>query len=178
MKKKFFQVCTSVKTRVSNASHRAKLMAMGAVVAALAPAGAFAQELAGTGYDAGTSALEEVASELVKYVPYVVNLCYALAGTGYDAGTSALEEVASELVKYIPYVVNLCYALAGIFAVVGAISVYIAMNNEEQDVKNILVLQNRQETRRKEMKLNSLLHNTLCRYFNFPIFENVVLKNI
>jgi hypothetical protein len=52
------------------------------------------------------------------------------------------------------------------------------MNNEEQDVKNILVLQNRQETRRKEMKLNSLLHNTLCRYFNFPIFENVLLKNI
>ena len=145
MKKKFFQVCTSVKTRVSNASHRAKLMAMGAVVAALAPAGAFAQEL---------------------------------AGTGYDAGTSALEEVASELVKYVPYVVNLCYALAGIVAIVGAISVYIAMNNEEQDVKNILVLQNRQETRRKEMKLNSLLHNTLCRYFNFPIFENVLLKNI
>ena len=145
MKKKFFQVCTSVKTRVSNASHRAKLMAMGAVVAALAPAGAFAQEL---------------------------------AGTGYDAGTSALEEVASELVKYVPYVVNLCYALAGIVAIVGAISVYIAMNNEEQDVKNILVLQNRQETRRMEMKLNSLLHNTLCRYFNFPIFENVVLKNI
>lgn len=52
------------------------------------------------------------------------------------------------------------------------------MNNEEQDVKNILVLQNRQETRRKEMKLNSLLHNALCKYFNFPIFENVVLKNI
>ena len=52
------------------------------------------------------------------------------------------------------------------------------MNNEEQDVKNILVLQNRQETRRKEMKLNSLLNNTLCRYFNFPIFDNVLLKNI
>lgn len=102
----------------------------------------------------------------------------ALAGTGYDAGTSALETVATELTKYIPYVVNLCYALAGIVAIVGAVSVYIAMNNEEQDVKNILVLQNRQETRRKEMKLNSLLHNTLCRYFNFPIFENVVLKNI
>ena len=145
MKKKFFQVCTTVKAKVSNASRRAKLMAMGAVIAALSPAGAFAQEL---------------------------------AGTGYDAGTSALEEVASELVKYVPYVVNLCYALAGIVAIVGAISVYIAMNNEEQDVKNILVLQNRQETRRKEMKLNSLLHNTLCRYFNFPIFENVVLKNI
>ena len=107
MKKKFFQVCTSVKTRVSNASHRAKLMAMVAVVAALAPAGAFAQEL---------------------------------AGTGYDAGTSALEEVASELVKYVPYVVNLCYALAGIVAIVGAISVYIAMNNEEQDVKKKIMM--------------------------------------
>ena len=107
MKKKFFQVCTSVKTRVSNASHRAKLMAMGAVVAALAPAGAFAQEL---------------------------------AGTGYDAGTSALEEVASELVKYVPYVVNLCYALADIVAIVGAISVYIAMNNEEQDVKKKIMM--------------------------------------
>ena len=89
-----------------------------------------------------------------------------------------MEEVATQIAAYVPYVVNLCYALAGVVAIVGAISVYIAMNNEEQDVKNILVLQNRQETRRKEMKLNSLLHNTLCRYFNFPIFENVVLKNI
>ena len=145
MKKFFSNVFTPIKAKVSHARNRAKLMMMGAAIAALTPIGASAQNL---------------------------------AGTGYDAGTSALEEVASELVKYIPYVVNLCYALAGIVAIVGAISVYIAMNNEEQDVKNILVLQNRQETRRKEMKLNSLLHNTLCRYFNFPIFENVLLKNI
>lgn len=64
----------------------------------------------------------------------------ALAGTGYDAGTSALETVATELTKYIPYVVNLCYALAGIVAIVGAISVYIAMNNEEQDVKKKIMM--------------------------------------
>ncbi|MDV3112942.1 DUF4134 domain-containing protein [Segatella copri] len=63
-----------------------------------------------------------------------------LAGTGYDAGTSALETVATELTKYIPYVVNLCYALAGIVAIVGAVSVYIAMNNEEQDVKKKIML--------------------------------------
>ena len=143
MKKKFFQVCTSVKTRVSNASHRAKLMAMGAVVAALAPAGAFAQEL---------------------------------AGTGYDAGTSALEEVASELVKYVPYVVNLCYALAGIVAIVGAISVYIAMNNEEQDVKNILVLRNAFEKTRKQMKVNTLSINVLSDNLNFPMFAELTLK--
>lgn len=96
----------------------------------------------------------------------------------YSAGTTALTTVTAEIAKYVPIVVKLCYAIAGVVAVVGAISVYIAMNNEEQDVKNILVLQNRQETRRKDMKLNSLLHNTLCRYFNFPIFENVLLKNI
>lgn len=63
----------------------------------------------------------------------------ALAGTGYDAGTSALETVATELTKF-PYVVNLCYALAGIVAIVGAVSVYIAMNNEEQDVKKKIML--------------------------------------
>ena len=63
-----------------------------------------------------------------------------LANTGYDAGTSALEEVASEIVKYVPFVVNLCYALAGVVAVVGAISVYIAMNNEEQDVKKKIMM--------------------------------------
>ena len=39
----------------------------------------------------------------------------------------------------------------------------IAMNNEEQDVKNILVLQNRQETRRKELKHNLLITNVLQR---------------
>ena len=108
-----------------------------------------------------------------------VGSVYAQTTAGdYSAGTGALTTVAEEIAKYVPIVVKLCYAIAGVVAIVGAISVYIAMNNEEQDVKNILVLQNRQETRRKEMKLNSLLHNTLCRYFNFPIFENVVLKNI
>lgn len=67
-------------------------------------------------------------------------LAQTLAGTGYDAGTNALEEVATELVKYVPYVVNLCYALAGVVAIVGAISVYIAMNNEEQDVKKKIMM--------------------------------------
>ena len=93
----------------------------------------------------------------------------ALAGTGYDAGTSALEDVATEIAKYVPYVVNLCYALAGVVAIVGAISVYIAMNNEEQDVKNILVLQNAFEKTRKQMKVNALSINALCDNLNFQI---------
>jgi type IV secretory pathway VirB2 component (pilin) len=53
----------------------------------------------------------------------------------YSAGTTALTTVTAEIAKYVPIVVKLCYAIAGVVAVVGAISVYIAMNNEEQDVK-------------------------------------------
>ena len=56
------------------------------------------------------------------------------------AGTNALSTVTEEIAKYIPYVVKLCYAIAGVVAVVGAISVYIAMNNEEQDVKKKIMM--------------------------------------
>lgn len=58
----------------------------------------------------------------------------------YSAGTSALSTVAEEIVKYVPIMVKLCYAIAGVVAIVGAISVYIAMNNEEQDVKKKIMM--------------------------------------
>ena len=45
----------------------------------------------------------------------------------YSAGTTALTTVTEEIAKYVPIVVKLCYAIAGVVAVVGAISVYIAM---------------------------------------------------
>ena len=51
------------------------------------------------------------------------------AAGDYTAGTNALSTVTEEIAKYVPYVVKLCYAIAGVVAVVGAISVYIAMNN-------------------------------------------------
>jgi len=47
--------------------------------------------------------------------------------------------VSEEIAKYVPFV-KLCYAIAGVVAVVGAISVYIAMNNEEQDVKKKIMM--------------------------------------
>ena len=58
----------------------------------------------------------------------------------YSAGTSALSTVAEEIAKYVPIMVKLCYAIAGVVAIVGAISVYIAMNNEEQDVKKKIMM--------------------------------------
>ena len=66
---------------------------------------------------------------------------YAQNAAGdYTAGTDALATVTEEIAKYVPFVVKLCYAIAGVVAVVGAISVYIAMNNEEQDVKNKIMM--------------------------------------
>ena len=94
----------------------------------------------------------------------------------YTAGTTALTTVTEEIAKYVPIVVKLCYAIAGVVAVVGAISVYIAMNNEEQDVKNILVLQIWQETTRKQIKDNALSINTLHELFAFPMLANLTLK--
>lgn len=94
----------------------------------------------------------------------------------YSAGTTALTTVTEEIAKYVPIVVKLCYAIAGVVAVVGAISVYIAMNNEEQDVKNILVLQNTFEKTRKQMKVNTLSINALSDNLNFPMFAKLILK--
>ena len=102
---------------------------------------------------------------------------YAQNAAGdYTAGTDALATVTEEIAKYIPFVVKLCYAIAGVVAVVGAISVYIAMNNEEQDVKNILVLRNAFEKTRKQMKVNVLSINTLSDNSNFPMFTKLTLK--
>lgn len=94
----------------------------------------------------------------------------------YSAGTTALSTVAEEIVKYVPVMVKLCYAIAGVVAIIGAISVYIAMNNEEQDVKNILVLRNTFEKTRKQMKANALIINALSDYLNFPMFAKLTLK--
>lgn len=51
------------------------------------------------------------------------------AAGDYSAGTTALTTVTEEIAKYVPIVVKLCYAIAGVVAVVGAISVYIAIDN-------------------------------------------------
>ena len=141
-----------VKNAISSAAHRAKGMGMRvkaamlmACIALLKPVGVFAQ---------------------------------SLANTGYDAGTSAMEEVATQIAAYVPYVVNLCYALAGVVAIVGAISVYIAMNNEEQDVKNILVLQNWLERIRKEVTNKVLIIKRISDFLIFPILAQPTLKKI
>ena len=62
------------------------------------------------------------------------------AAGNFSAGTKALTTATEEIAKYVPIVVKLCYAIAGVVAVVGAISVYIAMNNEENDIKKKIMM--------------------------------------
>lgn len=100
------------------------------------------------------------------------------AAGDYSAGTTALTTVTEEIAKYVPIVVKLCYAIAGVVAIVGAISVYIAMNNEEQDVKNILVLQNCLERIRKEVTYKVLSIKRISDFLIFPILAQPTLKKI
>lgn len=95
-----------------------------------------------------------------------------------EAGIKAITNSTDSLKKYVPVVTNLCYALAGIVAIIGAISVYIKMNNEEQDVKNILVLQNWLERIRKEVINKALSIKRISEFLNFPILAQPTLKKI
>lgn len=58
----------------------------------------------------------------------------------YDTGIEQLSTTSKGLERWIDPVQKVCYAVAGIVAIVGAISVYIKMNNEEQDVKKSIML--------------------------------------
>lgn len=52
----------------------------------------------------------------------------------------------------------------------------LSPHNEEQDVKNILVLRNSFEKTRKQMKVNVLSINDLSGNLNFPMFAKLTLK--
>lgn len=52
----------------------------------------------------------------------------------------------------------------------------LSPHNEEQDVKNILVLRNAFEKTRKQTKANTLSINVLSDYLNFPMFAELTLK--
>ena len=62
------------------------------------------------------------------------------AEDAYQTGIEKLGETSTGLQRWIDPVQKVCYAVAGIVAIVGTISVYIKMNNEEQDVKKSIML--------------------------------------
>ena len=125
-----------------------------------------------------SSSIKRCSMALLLAVLAVTSTYAQNAAGDYTAGTTALSTVAEEVAKYIPIVVQLCYAIAGVVAILGAISVYIAMNNEEQDVKNILVLQNCLERIRKEVTYKVLSIKRISEFLNFPILAQPTLKKI
>ena len=110
------------------------------------------------------------------------NVATALAqsggGAGYEAGKNAISQASEQIAQYVPIATKLCYAIAGVVAIVGAISVYVKMNNEEQDVKNILVLQNWLERIRKEVTNKVLIIKRISDFLIFPILAQPTLKKI
>lgn len=66
--------------------------------------------------------------------------CIEMSAQNAAAGKAALTQVTTDIKGYIPIVQKLIYAIAGVVAVIGAVSVYIKMNNEEQDVKKSIMM--------------------------------------
>lgn len=93
----------------------------------------------------GISAVKKIKSvvidpRFVSVMLMLVVVTVAADAQNIDSGIQAITKSTDALKKYIPVVTKLCYALAGIVAIVGAISVYIKMNNEEQDVKKSIMM--------------------------------------
>lgn len=57
-----------------------------------------------------------------------------------DSGVKAITQASDSIKKYLPVVTKLIYVIAGIIGVLGIVSVYIKMNNEEQDVKKSIMM--------------------------------------
>ncbi len=135
MKQFFKNAITSTVDWVKGMGSRVKTGVVAVCIAILSPVGAFAQSLANTGYDAGTSAMEEVATQIAAYVPYVVNLCYALAGVVAIVGaisvyitwaaiTAAVGILGFMLVYALTgFIIGLAFAVLSISTGVGIIMV-------------------------------------------------------
>lgn len=73
---------------------------------------------------------------------YMLPLCLCCCAVAFaeGGGVGAVEGVATEISAYVPAARKVIYAIAGVVATVGAISVYVKMNNEEQDVKKSIMM--------------------------------------
>ena len=139
------------------------------------------QKIAGGAQVAATAVVNKTKSfvrnpRVAMFAALLLVFTVSAVAQNTEAGIKAIDASTESLKKYVPVVTNLCYALAGIVAIIGAISVYIKMNNEEQDVKNILVLRNAFEKTRKQIKVNTLIINALNDFIRFPMFAKLTLK--
>ena len=66
--------------------------------------------------------------------------CLNVVAQDATSGAKAITSVTEDIKKYIGPVQDLLYAIAGVVALGGAISIFIKMNNEEQDIKKSIML--------------------------------------
>lgn len=91
------------------------------------------------------SAVKKIKSVVTDPRFVVVMLLLVVVTVSADAqninsGVTAITQSTDALKKYIPVVTNLCYVLAGLVGILGTVSVFIKMNNEEQDVKKSIMM--------------------------------------
>lgn len=75
-----------------------------------------------------------------KFLLLSLFLLCSVVSFAQSSGTSAISSATTEIAQYIPLVQKLIYAIAAVVVVIGAVSVFIKMNNEEQDVKKSIML--------------------------------------
>lgn len=65
-------------------------------------------------------------------------MLFSVTASFADSGLSGLEDASQGVSSFIPVVQGICYAIAAIIAIVGAVSVYLSMhNNQGQTTKRI-----------------------------------------
>lgn len=89
-----------------------------------------------------TNAVKGMKSIAQRACMFLLNMMMSFVAFAQNgaAGQGAIAQVTTEIKAYIPMVQNLIYAIAGVVVLGGAISVFIKMNNEEQDVKKSIML--------------------------------------
>lgn len=93
----------------------------------------------------GISALKKIKSvvtdpRFVAVMLLLVVVAVSADAQNIDSGTTAITKATEALKKYVPVVTKLCYVLAGIIGIIGGISIFVKMNNEEQDVKKSIMM--------------------------------------
>lgn len=82
---------------------------------------------------------KRVLSCLVLFLICTVS-AFAQTATGNAAGVEAINNVSTDIAAYLPAVQKVIYAIAGVVALIGAVGVYISMQNDEQDVKKKIMM--------------------------------------
>jgi len=87
--------------------------------------------------------LKNISKDSVTKKMLCTCLCFFIATVAFadsSAGRSALSSAAADIKAYVSVVKNIVYAIAAVVAVIGSVTIYMKMNNGEQDVKKTIML--------------------------------------